>query len=285
MSRRNGHPRHGHDHPHPALRVDPSVGARRSVHRLGRRGFLTELGRRGFAVAILGGAVAACSESDDAADGVTTSTGTNRSDTTGSGTSTVPAGTSAPDSEVRVTSTAPDAQAQETSTPRDPGTTSDSGRSSDDAQPGPLGWSQVSFGFVSAYVLTRGNAAVVVDTGTAGNADQIGETLAMLGLTYGDVEHVVLTHHHPDHIGSLPEVIQRADGAIAHAGELDIPNIAGADVSAVGDGDDVFGLRVIETPGHTPGSISLFDPGIGLLIAGDALNGNDDGTAVLGPNE
>jgi len=41
---------------------------------------------------------------------------------------------------------------------------------------------------------------------------------------------------------------------------------------------------VIETPGHTPGSISLFDPGIGLLLAGDALNGNDDGTAISGPS-
>ena len=47
----------------------------------------------------------------------------------------------------------------------------------------------------------------------------------------------------------------------------------------------MFGLRVIDTPGHTPGSISVLDPGIGLLIAGDALTGNSDGTALSGPNQ
>ena len=42
------------------------------------------------------------------------------------------------------------------------------------------------------------------------------------------------------------------------------------------EGGEVFnplgGLRVIHTPGHTPGSISLFSPQKKLLIVGDALN-------------
>jgi glyoxylase-like metal-dependent hydrolase (beta-lactamase superfamily II) len=149
-----------------------------------------------------------------------------------------------------------------------------------------LTWSQVSLGNVSAYVLVRGNEAAVVDTGNPGSADQIGETLAALGVTYNDVRHVVLTHRHPDHIGSLPDVLARASSSVAYAGEADIGDISSPiDIRAVGDGDDVFGLQVIETPGHTPGSISLLDVGIGLLIAGDALNGNSDGTAITGPND
>ncbi len=239
--------RHQHDHAHGSIRL---ARTNASVHRLGRRSFLTELGRRGLAVAILGGAVASCSDADDAAG----TTDVRRPDTTAR----------------------PDTVPTPATTP---------GTTSDDAPTVELAWTQVSFGFVSAYVLTRGNAAAVVDTGTAGSADQIGETLAALGLTFDDVEHVVLTHHHPDHVGSLPEVMQRAVDATAYAGELDIPSITGAELTAVADGDDVFGLQVIDTPGHTPGSISLFDPGIGLLVAGDALNGTDDGTAVLGPNE
>jgi glyoxylase-like metal-dependent hydrolase (beta-lactamase superfamily II) len=149
---------------------------------------------------------------------------------------------------------------------------------------GELQWAQVSFGFVSAYVLVRGNEAAIVDTGTSGSADQIGGTLAMFGTTFDDVRHVVLTHHHPDHIGSLPDVMERSTAATAYAGAADIPNIRGVDLSAVADGDDVFGLQVIETPGHTPGSISVLDTGIGLLIAGDALNGGVDGTTITGPN-
>ena len=57
-----------------------------------------------------------------------------------------------------------------------------------------------------------------------------------------------------------------------------------ADQGEVGDGDDVFGMEIINTPGHTPGSIAMLDRGIGLLIAGDAINGNEAGTAVTGPN-
>ncbi|HJM88610.1 MAG TPA: MBL fold metallo-hydrolase [Dehalococcoidia bacterium] len=39
---------------------------------------------------------------------------------------------------------------------------------------------------------------------------------------------------------------------------------------------------MVETPGHTPGHISLIDPTGGLLLAGDALNGSGNG--IAGPN-
>lgn len=147
-------------------------------------------------------------------------------------------------------------------------------------------WAQAQLGSVSAYVLVRGSEAVVVDTGNPGSADQIGVALGTLGATFDDVGHVVLTHSHPDHVGSLPEVLDRSASATVYAGEADIPNIsAPVDVTAVGSGDDVRGLQIVDSPGHTPGSISIFDPGIGLLVAGDALNGTDDGTALTGPNE
>ena len=44
----------------------------------------------------------------------------------------------------------------------------------------------------------------------------------------------------------------------------------------------MFGLTVIGTPGHTAGHISLLDPVASVLIAGDALNGDNGG--VAGPN-
>lgn len=50
----------------------------------------------------------------------------------------------------------------------------------------------------------------------------------------------------------------------------------------MGNGDSVFDLQIIETPGHTPGHISVLDPVGGILVAGDALNGESGG--VAGPN-
>jgi glyoxylase-like metal-dependent hydrolase (beta-lactamase superfamily II) len=47
-------------------------------------------------------------------------------------------------------------------------------------------------------------------------------------------------------------------------------------IRPVGDGDEVFGLRVVATPGHTPGHVSILDPVGSALITGDAafnLNG------------
>ncbi len=232
----------------------------RNVHRLGRREFLADLGRRTFALAILGTGAAACSSSSPSTP------------------------EAAPDPTAALDPTAvPDPIS--VPEPADEPVAEEEPTEEEAAAPPMLQWSQVSLGFVSAYVLVRGNEAAVIDTGNPGSADEIGAALGTLGVGYGDVGHVVLTHHHPDHIGSLSDVLTEATGATAYAGAADIENIASPNpLQAVGDGDDVFGLQVIETPGHTPGSISVLDPGIGLLVAGDALNGNQDGSEVLGPN-
>lgn len=248
----------GHSHRTGIGRLAVARFGAKPLHRVGRRQFLTDLGRSTFAVAILGAGVAACSDSDSVASDSTTSrdatprTSDSASATTGSADSTAT-------------------------------TTVDTTDGGDPT--GELRWSQVNFGFVSAYVLVRGNEAAVVDTGVSGNEDQIGEALATMGVGYDAVSHVILTHDHGDHIGSLAGVLERASGATAYVGEGDLNDVGVANVQAVGNGDDVFGLEVIETPGHTPGSISVLDTGIGLLVAGDALNTNADGSEVSGPNE
>lgn len=43
------------------------------------------------------------------------------------------------------------------------------------------------------------------------------------------------------------------------------------------DGEDVFGLQVVATPGHTPGHIAVFDTASAVLVAGDALTNTVDG--------
>jgi glyoxylase-like metal-dependent hydrolase (beta-lactamase superfamily II) len=146
-----------------------------------------------------------------------------------------------------------------------------------------FGWARVELGNVSAYLIQRRDELAIVDTGSRGSREQIESALAELGAGWNNVDHVIVTHLHGDHVGGLPEVLEAAPEAIAYAGEADIPSIsAPRELRPLNDGDEVFGMQVIATPGHTPGHISVLDPTEGFLVAGDALN--EDSGMMLGPN-
>ena len=137
-----------------------------------------------------------------------------------------------------------------------------------------LAWQRVNLGFVSAYVLVRGAQAAVVDTGVGGSAGSIEDALAQLGVDWSAVGDVILTHKHNDHVGSLAEIMELAPDATGYAGAEDISSITSPrPINPVGDGESVFGLQVVTTPGHTPGSISVYDAANGIVVAGDALIG------------
>ncbi|MEX2622553.1 MAG: MBL fold metallo-hydrolase [Acidimicrobiia bacterium] len=142
---------------------------------------------------------------------------------------------------------------------------------------------RVNLGFVSAYIIVRGTEAGVVDTGVFGSEGAIEGALGAADLTWANVGHVILTHHHPDHAGSIAAVLNAASAATGYIGNADLDNVdTPRQLQAVNDGDEVFGLTVIHTPGHTAGHISLFDAAAGVLVAGDAINGAGGG--VVGPN-
>ena len=225
--------------------------------RIGRRAFLSKLGKGTLAVAIFG--PAACGDAGTAttASPVTTSPVTTSPATTSPATTT-PATTS-PATTSAVTTTA--------------------------GQELALAWERVNLGFVSAYVLARGERAAVVDTGVAGSAADIEASLGLLGLGWGAVDHVILTHLHGDHVGSMTEVMDAAASATAHAGEADLLSIASPRaIESVADGDEVFGLRIVATPGHTAGHICVYDEEAALLVAGDALTGTGGGVGGAVPN-
>jgi glyoxylase-like metal-dependent hydrolase (beta-lactamase superfamily II) len=143
---------------------------------------------------------------------------------------------------------------------------------------GGITWQRASFGFVSAYVLARGGEAAIVDTGEGAAAATIEGALTAAGLGWDAVGHVILTHRHGDHVGGLESVLAAAPDAIAYAGEADIPSISSSKpLTAVADGEEVFDLTIVATPGHTAGHIAVFDEAGGILVAGDALN-NSGGT-------
>lgn len=221
------------------------------VRRLTRRAFLGRAGRAGLGI-VLSTSIVACAT--DGADEVATS----------------PSDGSSPDPQPDPTSTA-DASASAS-----PGATDEQAQAAFD-------WRRVDLDVVSAYLLVQDDRAVVVDTGIEGSAPAIEEALVDVGLGWRAVDHVIFTHNHPDHVGSAAAVLEATD-AQAYAGEADILTIASPrPVTPVGDGDDILGLQIIETPGHTPGHISVLDPAGGILVAGDALVGRADGGGVAGP--
>lgn len=231
-------------------RTHAAVEARPSAS-LARRAFLTQLGRTAAGLVVVGPVAAACSSDDPVVD---------------------------------VPQTTPSAATSaEPATSTEAATSASSEAAADAAPAGPADIRQVDLGFVSAFVLVRGGEAMIVDTGVEGSASAIEAVLTEAGVGWGAVGHLVMTHKHADHVGSLGAVAELAAAAQIYAGEADIPAItAPRTIQAVADGEQVFGARVVATPGHTPGHISLFDTGTGALFAGDAIV--NDPSGLMGPN-
>ena len=156
-----------------------------------------------------------------------------------------------------------------------------------------------SRGVGRAYLVVEGDRVTLIDTGTRGNAGTILAAVASLGRRPTDIRRVVLTHWHPDHTGGLAALLDRT-GAETMAHGLDAPLVRGAAAPPqslgerllapllglfvppalparvdreLADGDEIGclgGMRVVHTPGHTAGSISLFSRSRRLLFTGDA---------------
>ena len=202
---------------------------------LTRRLFLAELGRGTIALAVVG--IAGCAPADRPS---------------GAASSPAPATSADPSA----TPAAPPRSASASATGRDGGIT----------------WERVNLGFVSAYLLARAGEAALVDTGLPGSEGDIAMALERIGLTWDAVGHVIVTHGHGDHAGSLAAVLTAAPDATGYAGAEDISSMTSPrPLVAVADGDVVFGLRIVATPGHTPGHIVVLDEVGGILVAGDAL--------------
>ena len=140
-----------------------------------------------------------------------------------------------------------------------------------------------------AVETTRG--LVIADVGLPGGESQIAVHLDDMGYDWSDVWAIVLTHHDGDHVGALRAVRERTDAVVfAHRGEAPYvdgrndPIKGGESVGVPVDVELTDGttfhtgagpMEVVETPGHSPGHVSLYFPESGLLVSGDALTAED----------
>lgn len=141
-----------------------------------------------------------------------------------------------------------------------------------------------------------GAKITLIDSGVAGSEQYIYKYLEQIGLQPKNIEHLILTHSHPDHVGAAKE-IQRATGCrvSAHIAERNwiedtnlqekerpVPGfhtLVGGSVTVdnlLYGGESILvdqgiSLEVIHTPGHSAGSISLWCPSDKVLFTGDAV--------------
>jgi glyoxylase-like metal-dependent hydrolase (beta-lactamase superfamily II) len=157
---------------------------------------------------------------------------------------------------------------------------------------------------VNWYLIERGGRLTLVDAGMRGYWPQLGRALAALGRKVEEVEAVVLTHAHADHIGFAHQVKANSDATVwvherdaepglrrfppmhlylrptawpllAHGlrnGLLATPDAAEVRTYTDGEVLDVPGRpRVRHLPGHTRGNCALHLPDASVVFSGDAL--------------
>ena len=161
-------------------------------------------------------------------------------------------------------------------------------------------------GFINAFAVRGPDNLVLVDAGGGAlvgpTAGKLGERLAAAGIMVEDIDVVLATHLHPDHVGGLigenalkPPKAQLvlherereawlSDERMAQAGERGAGAFKAARAALeafgervtpiVGNGDVPGGMESIELFGHTPGHTGFFinDGGESLLIWGDIIH-------------
>jgi glyoxylase-like metal-dependent hydrolase (beta-lactamase superfamily II) len=165
----------------------------------------------------------------------------------------------------------------------------------------------INYSHTNHLIIEIGAAKVLVDTGSGGRfletSGRLWENMEAAGIDAGSITHVVITHAHPDHIWGVRDDFDEAIlpdaeyfiGAAEHAywmqddlvnkvapeaqqfvlGAVNSINVDGAEWQLVENDQEITsGVRVIDTPGHTPGHLSVVVEAGGqqLIALGDSMS-------------
>ena len=169
----------------------------------------------------------------------------------------------------------------------------------------------------NAYLWIGNDGLTLIDCGLPGSAPHIGAAIRQLGYHPADVAQLVLTHFHPDHVGTAADVKRWGQAQVlAHRADAlfitgrrtgpppdladwerplfeqvnrQVPAASAEPVpvdTELDDGSliDLGGThaRVVGVPGHTPGSIALHVFERGVLLVGDTIARAPDGLVMRG---
>lgn len=149
--------------------------------------------------------------------------------------------------------------------------------------------------FVYVYLI-YGKKICLIDSGVASGDKVIFDYIRKTGRSPEEISLLILTHSHPDHIGAASAIVAASGCEVAvHAAERSwiedvnrqfkerpVPgfhSLVGGSVKVdrvlkdgdIIDLDDALSAKVIHTPGHSRGSISILLPNSGTLSSGDAI--------------
>jgi glyoxylase-like metal-dependent hydrolase (beta-lactamase superfamily II) len=156
----------------------------------------------------------------------------------------------------------------------------------------------------NCYLAASGTDLVLIDAGMRGSSKKIESYLKTLGKSLSDIKYIFITHADPDHISGAME-IKELSGAklVIHNGEM--PALAGDSSSRlrnksrfvkilskllsglipfpsakpdiiIKEDTEIAGFKIINTPGHSDGSISIYLP-VKVIFVGDALTADKKG--------
>lgn len=124
----------------------------------------------------------------------------------------------------------------------------------------------------STWLVGDTDEVIVVDPGRDAEA-------VLAAVSDREILAVICTHGHPGHVAAALEVAARDEAPVAlhpkdvlawreaHRGREPDIDMAEGGIFEVAD----VALEVIHTPGHTPGSVSLYCEQLGVVFSGDAL--------------
>ena len=145
------------------------------------------------------------------------------------------------------------------------------------------------------YLLTEGDGLTLIDASIASAGKKILAQMAEAGFSAENLKRILITHAHPDHIGSIPALVKATGAQLVVPegeravvdGEMPIPRASGwlrppetvledmkADATVANSDvlqDVLGGLHAIHTPGHAPGHMSYWQPERGILFCGDVI--------------
>ena len=161
----------------------------------------------------------------------------------------------------------------------------------------------------NVYILDDEDGLTLIDAGMPRSEKKILAYISTLEKSEGDLKRILLTHSDVDHIGALA-ALSKASGARTYAGQIGAKAIAAgkpsrqihssglslrrilfallspffkaepSQVDEILEGGQTLpvlgGLRVVPSPGHTPGHLSFYSPSKGVLFCGDSMVAGED---------